>query len=95
MLSSNRVESEQHKTRFKWGGGTLRREWCVTPCILDSHTTTLLIRLLCTVTIARVFQLGCPTMTLSSEILLSMGLPIRFYSLDDSVMFLVTYKSTT
>ncbi len=34
-----------------------------------------------------VYQLGYSTVCLSGQILMSAGLPIKFYTLDDSIMF--------
>lgn len=39
-----------------------------------------------------VYQLGFPTVVLTGNILMNAGLPIKFFTLDDSVMFLLTVK---
>jgi len=41
----------------------------------------------------RVYQLGRPTVMLTGDILMNIGLPIKFFSLDDSVMFLLRMKT--
>jgi hypothetical protein len=40
-------------------------------------------------TIGPVYQLGYQTVFFTGEILMSAGLPLRFYTLDDSIMFLL------
>eukprot|EP01035_Chromulina_nebulosa_P021051 gene21051-27278_t len=37
-----------------------------------------------------IYQLGYPSVILTGEILMSAGLPVRFYTLDDSAMFFLT-----
>ena len=41
-----------------------------------------------------VFQLGYNSVRLSGEILMSAGLPVKFYTLDDSVMFYLKHVRT-
>jgi hypothetical protein len=39
-----------------------------------------------------VYQLGFQSVTLSGSILMHAGLPVKFYTLDDSVMFILTRR---
>ncbi|RYG61558.1 hypothetical protein EON64_18490 [archaeon] len=42
-----------------------------------------------------VFQLGVPSITLSGQVLMTAGLPVKFYTLDDSVVYVLKRKSRT
>lgn len=39
-----------------------------------------------------VFQLGVPSITLSGQVLMTAGLPVKFYTLDDSVVYVLRRK---
>eukprot|EP01031_Cornospumella_fuschlensis_P034588 gene34588-41883_t len=41
-----------------------------------------------------VFQLGVPSITLSGKVLMTAGLPVKFYTLDDSVVYTLRRKPT-
>lgn len=43
---------------------------------------------------AKMYQLGHPAVVLSGAVLMRAGLTIKFFSLDDSVMFLLTSQPT-
>ena len=51
---------------------------------------SLLFTLIIFIHIEKLYQLGFPSASLPGDALMNIGLPIKFYTFDDSVMFLLT-----